>query len=166
MSWIVSWRAWVTDSSNPYTGRSVPLGYRFHVAMTGVLGIGGDLNRWESEDLARAAELVAVYKDVRHLVQLGEQYRLRPVGDGELNAVQYLAPAGQETVVVSLRRARRFGHEDRGLPLRALDPSARYRDTVTGVVHHGAVLLTHGLPIDLAADDYASLLVHLVREQA
>ncbi|MEU6511911.1 GH36 C-terminal domain-containing protein [Streptomyces sp. NPDC046942] len=45
-----------------------------------------------------------------------------------------------------------------------LDPSARYRDTATGAVHHGAVLLTHGLPLDLAADDHASALVHLVRE--
>ncbi|WNM33184.1 GH36 C-terminal domain-containing protein [Streptomyces sp. Li-HN-5-11] len=64
-----------------------------------------------------------------------------------------------------LRRARRFGHHDPALPLKALDPSARCRDTATGAVHHGAVLLTHGLPADLAADDYTSLLVHLVREQ-
>ncbi|MFC9931854.1 hypothetical protein [Streptomyces sp. NPDC127190] len=53
-----------------------------------------DLNRWGSEELARAAELVAAYKGVRHLVQLGEQYRLWPSGDGELSAVQYLAPDG------------------------------------------------------------------------
>ena len=70
----------MTDSPNPYTRRSVPLDYRFHVAVIGVLGIGGDLNRWGSEELARAAELVSVYKGVRHLVQLGEQYRLRPLG--------------------------------------------------------------------------------------
>jgi alpha-galactosidase len=36
--------------------------------------------------------------------------------------------------------------------------------TDTGTVHHGAVLLSHGLPLGLAADDYASALVHLVRE--
>ncbi|WP_230299557.1 glycoside hydrolase family 36 N-terminal domain-containing protein [Streptomyces caelestis] len=53
-----------------------------------------------------------------------------------------------------------------GLPLRALEPAARYRDTVTGVVHHGAILLTHGPHPDLAADDHASTLVHLIREPA
>ncbi|MEU2283024.1 alpha-galactosidase [Streptomyces sp. NPDC013178] len=158
--------AWVTDSPNPYTGRSVPLDFRFHVAMTGVLGIGGDLNRWGHAELSRATELVAAYKAVRHLVQLGEQYRLLPTGDGGLTAAQYLAPDGAETAVVALRHARRFGHHDPALPLRALDPSARYRDTATGAIHHGAVLLTHGLPVDLDEDDYASLLVHLVREQA
>ncbi|WP_225095470.1 GH36 C-terminal domain-containing protein [Streptomyces sp. CoH27] len=81
-----------------------------------------------------------------------------------MSAVQYLAPDGRETAVIVLRHARRFGHRDPSLPLRALDPSARYRDTATGAVHHGAVLLTHGLPLDLAADDHASALVHLVRE--
>ena len=157
--------AWVTDSPNPYTGRSAPLDFRFHTAMTGVLGIGGDLNRWSEAELARAAELVAAYKRVRHLVQLGEQYRLRPLGDGELSAVQYLAPGGEECAVIALRRSRHFGHREPALPLHALDPAARYRDTATGALHHGAVLLSHGLPLDLPADDCASALVHLVREQ-
>jgi alpha-galactosidase len=67
--------------------------------------------------------------------------------------------------VVALRRARRFGHREPALPLRALDPSGRYRDTATGAVHHGAVLLTRGLPLELTADDHASTLVHLVRER-
>lgn len=144
----------------------MPLDFRFHTAMTGVLGIGGDLNRWSEAELGRAAEHIAAYKRVRHLVQLGEQYRLRPVGDAELSAVQYLAPGGHETAVIALRRSRHFGHHERALPLRALDSAARYRDTVTGVLHHGAVLLTHGLPLDLDADDHASTLVHLIREPA
>jgi alpha-galactosidase len=99
-------------------------------------------------------------------VQLGEQHRLRPREGGELNAAQYVAPDGRETAVIALRTARRFGPHDPALPLRALGPAARYRDTVTGVVHHGAILLTHGLHLDLAADDYASTLVHLIREPA
>ncbi|GAA2491237.1 alpha-galactosidase [Streptomyces longisporus] len=153
----------VTDSPNPCTGRSVPLDFRFHVAMNGVLGIGGDLNRWSAADMDRAADHVAAYKRVRHLIQLGVQYRLRPGDGGELSAVQYLAPDGRETAVLALRTARRFGHHDPALPLRALDPAARYRDAATGVLHHGAILLTHGLPLELDADDYASTLVHLIR---
>ncbi|MGW2641935.1 GH36 C-terminal domain-containing protein [Streptomyces sp. NPDC001348] len=46
----------------------------------------------------------------------------------------------------------------------SLDPSARYRVAAMGVLHHGAVLLTHGLVLELDADDYASTLVHLVRD--
>ncbi|MDX6352824.1 MAG: alpha-galactosidase [Streptomyces sp.] len=153
--------AWVTDSPNPYTRRSLPLDFRFHVAMAGLLAIGGDLTRWTDAELSRAAELVAAYKTVRPLVQHGLQYRL---ARGELHAVQYLAPDGSQAAVIVARRARRFGHPDAALPLRALDPAARYRDAATGAVHHGAVLLSHGLPLDLAPDDNASALIHLVRE--
>ncbi|WP_425567275.1 alpha-galactosidase [Nonomuraea helvata] len=78
---------WVTDSPNPCTGRQVPLDFRFHVAMAGVLAVGGDLAEWSQADLGRAAELVAAYKRIRPLVQHGRQYRLLPP-DGELSAVQ------------------------------------------------------------------------------
>jgi len=59
--------AWVIDSPNPYAGRSLPLDFRFHVAMAGVLAVGGELTRWSEAELARAAELVAAYKRVRPL---------------------------------------------------------------------------------------------------
>jgi hypothetical protein len=42
---------------------------------------------------------------------------------------------------------------------------APYRDEATGVVYHGAVLLAHGLPLDLPAGDYASTVVLLSRDQ-
>lgn len=89
--------AWVTDSPNPHTGRSTPLPYRFHVAMTGALGIGGDLSRWTDTELAEARELVALYKDIRPVVQFGEQYRLD-------DAVQY--QADDRIVVIAWGRVR------------------------------------------------------------
>ncbi|MBP2708445.1 alpha-galactosidase [Microbispora sp. RL4-1S] len=156
--------AWVTDSPNPYTRREIPLDFRFLVAMAGVLGVGGDLAAWSEAELGRAAELVAAYKRIRPLVQHGRQYRLLPP-DGDLSAVQYLSPDGGEAAILVWRRARRFGEEDPGIPLRALDPGGRYRDRSTGRVHHGAVLLTHGLFPELTPGDYAGALVHLVRER-
>jgi len=48
----------------------------------------------------------------------------------------------------------------------ASTPAARYRDTATGQVHHGAILLSHGLLPDLATGDYASALVHLTRDDS
>jgi alpha-galactosidase len=160
--------AWVTDSPNPYTHRTVPLEFRFHVAMAGAMAIGGNLTEWSAEELARAAELVAGYKRMRPLVQHGLQYRLGAPGDAELSAVQFLAPDGSEIAVLAYRRARRYGladHAAPGIRLRALDPAARYRDTLTGQIHHGAILLSHGLIPDLPPDDYASALVHLTREE-
>lgn len=63
--------AWVTDSPNTVTGRRTPLAFRFHVAMTGVLGLGGDLAAWSDDERCEAASLVALYKRIRPLVQQG-----------------------------------------------------------------------------------------------
>ena len=155
--------AWVTDSPNALTGRRVPLDFRFHVAMAGVLGIGGDLAEWSVDELARARELVADYKRIRPLVQHGARYRLRPPED-EISAVQFVAPDRSASAVLVYRTARGFMEAGRPVALRGLDPAARYRDVVADRVHHGAVLLNRGLVPELGVDDYASALVHLVRE--
>jgi alpha-galactosidase len=152
--------AWVTDSPNPFTRRSTPLDFRFHSAMAGALGIGGDLAEWTKEELARAAELVAAYKTVRPLVQQGVQYRLRGP-EQELSAVQFVAADGTGTAVLAYRRSRSMGEGAPVLRLQGLRPDARYRDAATGRLHHGAVLLARGLPLELPDGDWASTLVHL-----
>lgn len=154
--------AWVTDSPNPFTGRTAPLEYRFHAAMAGVLGIGADLGAWDDDELDACAALIAQYKAIRAIVQHGLQYRLRPPGD-DVTAVQYVSADGAESAVLAFRNQRHFGRTDPALRLRGLDETARYRDTASGHVHHAAVLLARGLPLQLPADDKASTLVHLQR---
>jgi alpha-galactosidase len=153
--------AWVTDSPNFLTGRTIPLRFRFHVAMAGVLGVGGDLLRWTQEERREAAELVALYKTIRPIVQHGEQYRLAAPDESPLTAVQYTR--SDRIVVLMWRRPMRFGQPLLPLRLQALDPAGLYRDDDTGAVHHGAVLLTHGLTLAQPGADYASSLVSLTR---
>lgn len=101
--------AWVTDVPNELTARTVPLAFRFHVAMAGVLAVGGDLTRWPDEEIAEAAGFVGAYKQVRHLVQHGVQHRLRgPVDDGPA-VVQYTSPDRAEALVLAWQRAPRRG---------------------------------------------------------
>ncbi|WUU80227.1 alpha-galactosidase [Streptomyces cellulosae] len=155
--------AWVTDVPNQLTRLSVPLSFRFHVAMAGLLGIGGDLTRWSEEELAEAAGLVARYKEIRHLVQHGDQYRFGdPYGDGT-SAVQYAAPDGSEAVVLAFRAGPRHGSRRVPLRLRGLPPGVRFRDTATGAVHHAMVLTEYGLDVGLPRGDWASALIHLER---
>ncbi|HJP73071.1 MAG TPA: alpha-galactosidase [Pseudonocardiaceae bacterium] len=151
--------AWVTDSPNFLTGRSVPLRYRFHVAMAGVMAVGGNLTEWTDEELAEAAELVSTYKKVRATVQHGTQYRLRAPHDDGITATQYVRDG--EVAVFAYLQSPHFGEHNRPLRLRGLKPDAQYRDEDTGAVHHGAVLLHRGLPLDLPTGDYASSLTRL-----
>ncbi|HTF06879.1 MAG TPA: alpha-galactosidase, partial [Asanoa sp.] len=149
--------AWVTDSPNAATARETPLRFRFHVAMAGALGIGGDLTAWTEDELKEAVELIAAYKRIRPVVQHGTAYR--PRGDGTLTAVQYVL--GDEHVVLAWCPTRRYGHATAPLRLGAVRPEAVYRDTDTGATYLGAVLLHSGLPLDLPSGDQASALVHL-----
>ncbi|MET9064082.1 alpha-galactosidase [Streptosporangium sandarakinum] len=129
--------AWVTDSPNAITGGRTPLAFRFHVAMAGALGIGGDLRRWSTEDLEQARHLVARYKEIRPVVHGGRMDRLADW------AVQYTLDAD---VVVLSWRPTMLVRATAPLRLKGLDPDGRYRDEDTGEIRHGALLMSHGLP--------------------
>ena len=148
--------AWVTDSpNNQLNGRVSSLRFRFVSAMAGVLGVGGDLSEWTEAELAEAREWVALYKEIRPLVQHGDLHRLRPPTGG-LSAVQYVR--GDDTVVLALLQAQHYGEPVPALRLRGLDPTASYECLETGEVHRGAVLLHHGLRTGLRGDLDATVL--------
>jgi alpha-galactosidase len=148
--------AWVTDSPNTQlNGRISSLRLRFVSAMAGVLGVGGDLAEWTEEELSEARDWVALYKEIRPLVQRGDLYRLRPPGGG-LSAVQYVL--GDEAVVLAWLQAQHYGEPVPALRLRGLDPSASYECRETGEVHRGAVLLHHGLRVGLRGDFDATVI--------
>ncbi|MEU7072133.1 alpha-galactosidase [Streptomyces narbonensis] len=153
--------AWVTDSPNPTTGRVTPLRFRFHVAMAGTLGLGGDLTSWSEEELAETAELVATYKEIRPLVQRGLQHRVAT--GGPVTAVHYAAPDDSEHAILVWRPTTRFGHRPDPVRLPALDPEALYLDPDLDRVHSGAVLVRRGIDPRLPAGDHASSLIRLRR---
>jgi alpha-galactosidase len=151
---------WVTDSPGYLSRRPIPLRFRFHVAMTGALGIGGKLGSWSPDELAEAAAYVARYKEIRDTVQLGRRYRLT-VGD-ERWALCCVAADGSQVVVFVLAQTVRQDRLDAPVRLRGLDHAARYRDVDTGIEYGGAFLTHHGLRPSLSGD-YASELVVLSR---
>ncbi|MFE3448761.1 alpha-galactosidase [Nonomuraea sp. NPDC059194] len=155
--------AWVTDSPNPHTRREVPLTYRFHVAMAGVLGIGGDLTRWSPAELEQARELIAAYKAVRPVIQHGRQYRLAGTAGVTASAVQYVH---EDTVVVLAYNPFALSkHPPRRVRLAGLDPEAVYQDAA-GERWHGQTLMSHGLALpswSTEGSDYQSDMVVLRR---
>jgi alpha-galactosidase len=155
--------AWVTDSPNFLTRRELPLRFRFHVAMAGALGVGGDLRRWTEAELAEAAELIAAYKDIRPVIQRGRLYRLASVLRGPFGASQYLA--GDDVVLLAWWGPEPGGARPRRIRLAGLDAGASYRDVAAGERHSGAALLTDGLALpEETARTFGSTLVRLVRD--
>ena len=151
---------WVADPALWHPERRLPLAFRFHVAMCGVLGIGGDLLEWAPEELAEARAWVERYKGVRDVVQEGQLYRLVGARASGRSAVQYVH--GPRSVVFAFQVAERFDEPVLRLPLRGLEPAARYAVSGCAAPVGGGALMGLGLEVELRGDA-ASAMVELER---
>ncbi len=154
--------AWVTDSPNPLTRRELPLAYRFHVAMAGSLGIGGNLSQWTPTARAQARDLIERYKEFRPVVQYGKLFRLLELSRDDIAALQYIAQDERAIVVFAWSGARHYGTHPGWVRLKGVDPTASYRDRETGTLHLGTTLGELGLPLPLPLS-FSSMCVHLER---
>jgi alpha-galactosidase len=137
--------AWVTDANEHH----LSVMFRFHVSMCGSLGVGGHLVRWSEADREEAARQIALYKEIRPVIQHGDQYRLHPAHGSGFTAVQYVAKDKSEGVVFAFRTHLPPPMNTPRLFLRGLEPTARY--SIEGFEHprSGAAWMTDGLQIDL-----------------
>ena len=141
----ITMEAQVTHMGRPL----MSLPFRFHVSMMGVLGISDDLLKWSDADLATGAEMIALYKEIRPIVQLGDQYRLLSAQGQDFTAVQYVSKDMAEGVLFAFRVHMPEPARIPPICLRGLEPNAHY--TVDGFdgVRSGAAWMNLGLRIDL-----------------
>ncbi len=118
----------VSASPNHQTGRVIPLKFRFDVAMTGRLGMEmkpSDLNDREREYAKRA---VAFYKEIRPIVQLGDQYRLLSPYEGHgFCSEMFVTEDKSEAVFFCYKFENYIGLETPRWHFAGLDPNATYR---------------------------------------
>jgi len=153
--------AWVTDVPN-MNGRSVPLQFRFLVAMQGSLGIGSNLNKWQQEDFALARQMVDYYKSIRQTVENGDLYRLTPPSDTNFKATQYVSPDKSESVLFAFLHSQQFGRTLPAITLKGLDENVTYSVTLfdgktrktppLSAKLSGSYLMNHGLVLPLTGD--------------
>lgn len=149
---------WVTDVPAHLTKRTAPLSFRFHVAMSGVLGLGGNLLSWGEEENEQARRYVAQYKKIRSTVQHGQLHRLEPSHGRDSSGICHISADGSEVAVFVFARAVAATAFEQYVRLRGLDPKASYVDTRTGRVMSGALLHSRGLVVELKGDLASALL--------
>jgi alpha-galactosidase len=145
--------AWVTDSGRA----AMPLEFRMHVSMCGSLGIGGHLARWGAARRAEAAHWISVYKEIRPIVQYGDQYRLISPQAHGYSAVQYMGKDDEEGVLFVFRT---HLTEPAVLPiiyLRGLQPEWIYEVEGLEGRRSGSAWMEAGLALRLK-DDQSALL--------
>jgi alpha-galactosidase len=112
----ITMEAWVTDADRG----KLPLSFRFHVSMCGSLGIGGNLLEWSEEERNEAAYWISRYKNLREIIQLGDQYRLG------LHTIQYMTRDHQLGVILAFNFGQPGQTTTVKMRLQGLDPEAIY----------------------------------------
>lgn len=135
------------------------LGFAFVVGMSGVLGLGADLGSWDAERRSTAAGFIALYRELRTLLQFGEvtvhgtpldtpyarEFARGPEDDGRVCLLVW-DTAGHRPTDPGDRSANPTDRPWRVYP-RTLDPSRTYAVRGTDTTATGAVLAARGVPV-------------------
>ena len=147
----------VTASPNLYTGRETSLKFRFDVALMGRLGLELDPRAIAEADLEEIRARIALAKELRPIVQLGEPYRLVSPYEGPDCALLYRR--GSEALLLCYTTERPYTDQHTRIRPVGLNPAARYtveellpgkegpRCPLQGQCIGGDTLLHTGVPI-------------------
>lgn len=165
----------VSASPSHQTGRIIPMKFRFDVAMSGRLGMEMLPSAMTETERDFARKAIATYKEIRPLIQNGEQYRLlSPYGDSGMASMEYLSTDGSEAILFAYKMKH---YQNQVIPrfrLVALDPDAIYsveelniypgvgRQVPDGEKYSGRYLMENGLRLSMGSE-YSSSLIRLKR---
>lgn len=150
--------AHISASPNHQVGRATSLEMRGHVAMSGNFGYELDLSKFTAEENEIARGQVALYKQIRELVQTGDFFRLIDPFEGHEAAWMIVGPAQTEAVVFYFQVINEASPPQRRLRLRGLDPAREYQLHGSARKFPGDVLMHAGLLLPELNGDFQSLL--------
>lgn len=166
----------VSATPNHQTNRNTPLKFRFDVAMSGRLGMEMQPSHMSESEKAFAKKAIADYKDIRPVVQLGDQYRLiSPYDHKGVASLMYVSPDKNRAVFFAYKLEH---YRDQPIPrftMRGLDKDKTYRirelNVATGNASShldgksatGDMLMNIGFEIPMD-EEYASRVFELTSE--
>ena len=152
---IKAMRAWVTDANNRST---IPLTFKFHSAMMGTLGMGCNILKFTEEEMELSRQLIEEYKEIRHIIQDGEFYRLNPITSNNYQVYEYANE--DEAVLFVFLPQTQISRLGACIKMRGLDADARYEFNLSDelIIKSGSYLMNHGIQVKLSGD-YASTII-------
>ncbi len=148
--------AHVSAVPNHQVNRMTSVQTRGNVAMSGNFGYELDLTQMTDEDKEEVKAQVRQYKEIRHLVQFGEFYRLRSPFEGNDTAWMMVAEDGSEAFAAYVRVLAEPNAPLDWLKFKGLEPHAKYRTGENGPLYGGDQLMYAGLPIPALHGDFQS----------
>lgn len=158
--------SWVTQED--WHRQHPSLEFKFDVAMSGVLGIGYDITKWNDEEKELARKKIAQFKSIRETVHRGNLYRLVSPFETNRSVLQYVNESGSESVVFVYNLAEYLENavsKTAASPivrLRGLQETAKYRVEGSETVYTGKMLMNVGVDFSLRGA-YKSRIIRLIR---
>ncbi|MDB8541923.1 alpha-galactosidase [Turicibacter sanguinis] len=152
---IKAMRAWVTDANNRST---IPLTFKFHSAMMGTLGMGCNILKFTEEEMELSRQLIEEYKEIRHIIQDGDFYRLNPITSNNYQVYEYANE--DEAVLFVFLPQTQISRLGACIKIRGLDADARYEFNLSDdlIIKSGSYLMNRGIQVKLSGD-YASTII-------
>lgn len=152
-------RAWVTDIAG--INKPCSLDFRFNIAMQGALGLGGDLTKYSDKDLEICRRNIALYKDIRELVQFGNLYRNMDIDEDEISFNQYVNDKKTKSVAFIAANGTRFYKKSVPFYFDGLESDKLYMLEIDGTVFKksGAYLMNVGIELEVRGADYNRIIM-------
>lgn len=162
----------VSASPNHQTRRVVPIKYRFDVAMTGRLGMEMQPKQMTDKEKEFSKKAIATYKEIRPIIQQGDQYRLiSPYDKTGVCSEMYLTESKDKGVFFAYKmenfvnqfipRFRMNGLDaNRTYVLKELNRTDKNPASFEGKAFSGKYLMETGIELNLGGE-YASRVVML-----
>ncbi|MHA2856594.1 alpha-galactosidase [Paenibacillus lautus] len=155
---LSSMGAHVSAVPNHQVHRNTSLRTRGHAAMSGNFGYELDLTAFSEQEKEEVREQVKLYKEIRHLVQFGDFYRLRNPFEGNEAAWTIVSEDRSEAVLYYFRILSEANEPIRWLRTMGLDPEGDYKCLEDGKIYGGDRLMNAGLAVPPMHGDFHSFI--------
>lgn len=110
-----------------HKGKGYSTKFRFDVSMMSQLGMEVDTRKSQPEYLAASKLGIEAYKDVRSIVQLGDQYRHAHPFDSETPSMNYVSKDQKRSLQLSYQTGLISAPLEVSLPVSGLSPNRKYK---------------------------------------
>ncbi|MCI6432825.1 alpha-galactosidase [Eubacterium sp. am_0171] len=154
--------AHVSAVPNHQTGRITPLSIRGHVAQFGMFGYELNPAAMSESEKAEIMQQIETARRLRKLMRSGDFYRIASPYAGNDCVWQVVSKDKRETVLLFARILSVPNPNVTTVKLKGLLPGENYHESDSHRIYGGDELMYMGIQIEAGAQDYFSILKHLV----
>ncbi|MMZ57638.1 Alpha-galactosidase [compost metagenome] len=157
--------AHVSTVPNHQVGRITPLETRGYVAMAGNLGYELDLTTLTIEEKEVVKKQIALYKEMRSLIQFGNFYRMINPFDENEAAWSFVSEDQTEMAASYFKVLSQPAAAIKTLKFKGLNPDYVYRNVETGELFGGDELMHVGITLARVKQDFLGMFWRFVKEE-